>query len=175
MEGAGRRLERHADVGNAKLRGRGRHAYSARPCRGTDSPVPGGLYRKSRASSHRRLRVSTGFDRSSEAAGRWRQITPSAQAFGSLVADAVWHPGDHLASTFAALRMGDQRAISAFTKLSNFAGVRSSLVGSDPPRSASRVWTPGSSSAWSSAAASLSMMSLGVPLGAKIPAQMLIR
>ncbi len=33
-------------------------------------PVPGGLYRKSRASSHRRLRVSTGFDRSSEAAGR---------------------------------------------------------------------------------------------------------
>src|SRR6266436_8226860 len=41
MEGAGRRLERHADVGNAKLRGRGRHAYSARPCRGTDSPVPG--------------------------------------------------------------------------------------------------------------------------------------
>src|SRR5262245_15107579 len=28
MEGAGRRLERHADVGNAKLRGRGRHAHS---------------------------------------------------------------------------------------------------------------------------------------------------
>src|SRR5262252_4276419 len=83
--------------------------------------------------------------------------------------------GNHLASTFAALGMGDQRAISAFTKLSNFAGVRSSLVGSDPPRSASRVWTPGSSSAWSSAAASLSMMPFGVPLGAKIPAQMLIR
>src|SRR5262245_41075731 len=41
MQGAGRRLERHADVGNAKLRGRGRHAYSARPCRSTDSPIPG--------------------------------------------------------------------------------------------------------------------------------------
>src|SRR5262249_48882890 len=53
-------------------------------------------------------------------------------------------PPHYLPSTFAALRMGDQRAISAFTKLSNFAGVRSSLVGSDPPRSASRVWTPGS-------------------------------
>ncbi len=50
-------------------------------------------------------------------------------------------------SMFAALRMGDQRAISAFTKLLNFAGVRSPLLGSDPPRSASRVWTPGSSSA----------------------------
>src|SRR5215813_660630 len=59
MEGARWRLERHADVGNAKLRGRGRHAYSARPCHGTDSPIPGGLYRKSHASSHRRLRVCT--------------------------------------------------------------------------------------------------------------------
>src|SRR5262245_24909253 len=59
MEGAGRRLERLADVGNAKLQGRGRHAHSARPCRGTDSPIPGELYRKSHASSHRRLRVCT--------------------------------------------------------------------------------------------------------------------
>jgi hypothetical protein len=50
-------------------------------------------------------------------------------------------------SMFAALRMEDQRAISAFTKLLNFAGVRSPLLGSDPPRSASRVWTLGSSSA----------------------------
>src|SRR5262249_14222744 len=41
MEGAGRRLEGHADVGNAKLRGRGRHAYSARPCRSTASPIAG--------------------------------------------------------------------------------------------------------------------------------------
>src|SRR5262245_30509116 len=30
-----------------------------RPCRGTDFPIPGGLYRKSHASSHRRLRVCT--------------------------------------------------------------------------------------------------------------------
>ncbi len=50
-------------------------------------------------------------------------------------------------SLFAAFRMGDQRAISPFTKLANFAGVRSSLLGSDPPSPASRAWTPGSSSA----------------------------
>src|SRR5215475_7577222 len=80
----------------------------------------------------------------------------------------------HFASVLAVLMMGDQRAISAFTKASNFAGVRSSLLGSDPPRSASRFFTPGSSSAWSSARASLSMTSFGVPFGAKIPAQMLI-
>ena len=42
-------------------------------------------------------------------------------------------------SMFAALRMGDQRAISALTKSLNFAGVRSPLLGSDPPRSASRA------------------------------------
>src|SRR5215831_13936871 len=175
MEGAGRRLERHADVGNAKLRGRGRHAYSARPCRSTDSPIPGDYIAKAVPAAIAVCvcpRALIGVPRPPADDGK---LLPSAQAFGSLVADAAWHPGHHLASTFAALRMGDQRAISAFTKLSNFAGVRSSLVGSDPPRSASRVWTPGSSSAWSSAAASLSMMPFGVPLGAKIPAQMLIR
>ena len=91
-------------------------------------------------------------------------------------------PGDkprddstHFASVLAALRIGDQRAISALTKLSNLAGDRSSLVGSDPPRSAKRFSTAGSSSALSSAAASLAITSGGVPLGAKMPAQMLIR
>ena len=85
VEGARRRPERHADVGNAQFRGRERHAHSARPCHGTDYPIPGGLYRKSHASSHRRLRVDTRFDGSSKAAGRWPGITPSAQAFGSRV------------------------------------------------------------------------------------------
>jgi hypothetical protein len=42
-------------------------------------------------------------------------------------------------SVFAALRMGDQRAISAFTNSLNFAGARSSLLGSDPPRPVSRL------------------------------------
>src|ERR1700738_1829112 len=74
-----------------------------------------------------------------------------------------------LVSAIAAFRIGDQRAISAFTKLLNCAGVRSSLLGIDPPRSASFVFTPGSSRDRSSAAASLSMTPLGVPLGAKNP------
>src|SRR5215471_17842149 len=39
---------------------------------GTDCPIPRGLYRKSHASSHRRLRVDTRCDQSSKAAGRWR-------------------------------------------------------------------------------------------------------
>ena len=73
----------------------------------------------------------------------------------------------HFASTLAAFRMGDQRAISAFTKASNFAGVRSSLPGSDPPRSDRRLRTPGSSSAWSSVSASLSMIVLRRALGRK--------
>src|SRR5260370_10090391 len=82
----------------------------------------------------------------------------------------------HFASALvAALRLGDHRAISALTKLVNFAGVRSSLLGSAPPRSANRAWTSGLSSAWSSAAASFSPTAFGVLLGAKIPAQMLIR
>jgi hypothetical protein len=50
-----------------------------------------------------------------------------------------------LVSAIAVLRMGDQRAISALTKLSNFAGVRSSFFGIDPPRSASFALTAGSS------------------------------
>ena len=70
--------------------------------------------------------------------------------------------------------MGDQRAISALMKASNLAGLRSCLAGSDPPRSAMRFLTPGSSSALSSAVASLPMISFDVPLGAKMPAQMLI-
>src|SRR6266404_1823526 len=74
----------------------------------------------------------------------------------------------HFASALvAALRMGDHRAISALTKLLNFAGVRSSLLGSAPPRSANRAWTSGLSSAWSSAAASFSTTAFGVLLGAK--------
>jgi hypothetical protein len=52
----------------------------------------------------------------------------------SVIVRVVYFP-----SMFAALRMGDQRAISALTKPLNFAGVRSPLLGSDPPRSASRA------------------------------------
>src|SRR5256885_13611495 len=74
----------------------------------------------------------------------------------------------------AAFKMGDQRAISALTKRAKLTGVLSCLAGIDPPSSASRFLTEGSSSALSSAAASLAMVSLGVPLGAKMPAQMLI-
>ena len=74
----------------------------------------------------------------------------------------------------AAFRTGDQRAISACTKRSNFAGVRSFLGGIDPPSSATFALTPGSSRDLSSAAASWARMGFGVPLGAKIPAQMLI-
>src|SRR5262249_34435011 len=66
--------------------------------------------------------------------------------------------------------MGDQRAISAFTRRAKLAGVLSCLAGMDPPSSAMRFLTKGSSSALSSAAASLAMISLGVPLGAKMPA-----
>ena len=70
--------------------------------------------------------------------------------------------------------MGDQRTISAFTRRSKTAGLRSALAGIDAPRSPSRFCTDGSSSALSSAAASLSTISFGTPLGAKMPAQMLI-
>src|SRR4030081_833077 len=70
--------------------------------------------------------------------------------------------------------MGDQRAISAFTRRAKLAGVLSGLAGIDPPRSASRFLTEGSSSALSSAAASLAMISLGVHLGAKMPAQIML-
>src|SRR4029079_18516682 len=74
----------------------------------------------------------------------------------------------------AAFRMGDQRAISAFTRRVKLAGVLSCLAGIDPPRSARRFRTDGSSSALSNALDSLVTISLGVPFGAKIPAQMLI-
>jgi len=43
----------------------------------------------------------------------------------------------------AALRIGDQRAISAFTNWLNFAGVRSLLGGIDPPSSATFAFTAG--------------------------------
>src|SRR5258708_26982825 len=59
------------------------------------------------------------------------------------VSRARSHPGHHFASTFAALRMGDQRAISACPKLAKCAGVRSSLAGGDPPSPARRGWTTG--------------------------------
>src|SRR5262249_51172367 len=73
--------------------------------------------------------------------GKLRPVHKLSAAFSRMprgIRD-ITSPPHYLASTFAALRMGDQRAISAFTKLSNFAGVRSSLAGSDPPRSATRV------------------------------------
>src|SRR5262245_24800906 len=71
-------------------------------------------------------------------------------------------------------RMGDQRAISALTMRAKLAGVLSCLAGIEPPRAARRFLTLGSSSALSSAAASFEITSLGAPLGAKMPAQMLI-
>src|SRR6516164_6084457 len=74
----------------------------------------------------------------------------------------------------AAFKIGNQRAISAFTNRLNVAGVRSLLAGIDPPSSATFSFTTGVSKDWSSAAASLSTMGVGVPFGAKIPAQMLI-
>jgi hypothetical protein len=55
LEDAGRRLERHADVVNAKFRGRRRHAHSARQWH--DFPQSPGLYRKSHASDHSRLHL----------------------------------------------------------------------------------------------------------------------
>jgi hypothetical protein len=50
----------------------------------------------------------------------------------------------------AVFKMGDQRAISAFTKRSNAAGLRSFLAGIEAPRSARRFATAGSSRALSS-------------------------
>jgi hypothetical protein len=73
-----------------------------------------------------------------------------------------------------ALRIGDQRSISAFTKPLNFAGVRSFFGGIDPPSSVTFALTTASSKLLSSAAANLLTIGFGVPLGAKIPAQMLI-
>src|SRR5260221_12407357 len=71
------------------------------------------------------------------------------------VSRARSHPGHHFASTFAALRMGDERAITQCMTLAQFAGVRSSLAGSDPPTSARRGWTAAASPAWASAPAGL--------------------
>ena len=79
-----------------------------------------------------------------------------------------------LVVTDAAFRIGDQREISPLTSRAKLTGVRSCLAGIDPPNSVSRFLTAASSSALSSAAASLEIISLGVPFGAKIPAQMLI-
>src|SRR3954464_13816921 len=74
----------------------------------------------------------------------------------------------------AAFRIGDQRTISAFTRRAKLAGVLSCLAGTVPPKSARRFLTDESSSALSRAAASFVIISLGVSLGAKMPAQMLI-
>ena len=74
----------------------------------------------------------------------------------------------------AAFRIGDQRAISAFTSRAKLAELRSCLPGIDPPSSATRFLTKESSSDLSSAAVSLAVISLGIPFGAKMPAQMLI-
>ena len=79
-----------------------------------------------------------------------------------------------LVESDAAFRIGDHRAISVLTKRVKLAGVLSCLAGIDPPRSARRFFTNGSSSALSNALDSFVTISLGVPFGAKIPAQMLI-
>src|SRR5882757_8316301 len=81
---------------------------------------------------------------------------------------------NYLPSALAALRIGDHRETSDLTKLANFAGERSSFFGREAPRSASLFFTAESSSDASRLLASLSMTFFGVPLGANMPAQMLI-
>ena len=66
-------------------------------------------------------------------------------------ASAHYFPG-----SAASFSTGAQRAISSFTYLSNAAGVRSRFSGIEPPSVLIRICTPSSSSALSSAPASLS-------------------
>ena len=74
----------------------------------------------------------------------------------------------------AALRIGSQRAISAFTKASNFAGCVHPWRGSSRRDRSGASAREGSSSDLSSASASRSTISFGTPFGAKMPAQMFI-
>ena len=123
-----------------------------RPCRGTEFPAPRVNYITKNVPATMRLGCSgtAGFGSAGELV-----ITdcPRCSIFRRHAARAA----DHFAPVSAALRIGDQRAISAFTKPPNFAGERSSLPGIEPPSSARRFCTSGSSSALSSAAASLSI------------------
>src|SRR5882724_11046422 len=77
-------------------------------------------------------------------------------------------------SVRVAARTGAQRATSDRTKRSNAAGLRSALAGIEPPSLASVSLTAGSSSALSSASASLATISGGTPVGANSPAQTLM-
>src|SRR3954453_15552642 len=113
---------------------------------GTISPVPGTISQKACQRPLSFIFVNGGRSKF-QADRQWRQIILSAQSFGRDARGRNRRALRHFASTLAALRIGDQRAISAFTKASNFAGVRSSLLGNDPPRSDRRLRTPGSSSA----------------------------
>src|SRR6516162_11775909 len=71
--------------------------------------------------------------------------------------------GAHL--MFAALMIGVQRAISLFTREASACWPRLALSGISKPRSSNRLRELSSSSALSSASASLSRVGFGVPLG----------
>src|SRR4029079_18981674 len=106
--------------------------------------------------------------------GRGRAILRDASLRDAPQDEVEEFSGGYFPGSAAAFSTGAQRAISSFTYLSNAAGVRSALPGIEPPRLLMRVFTPSSSSALSSAAASLATTSGGVPFGAKMPAPMVI-
>src|SRR5262245_42662390 len=65
--------------------------------------------------------------------------------------------------------IGDQRAISLFTSAPNGPGPRLALSGMSQPSTSMRLRVASSSSALSSASASLLMADFGVPFGANRP------
>src|SRR5260370_36365989 len=73
--------------------------------------------------------------------------------------------------TFAAWMIGVQRAISLLTSARNGSGPRLGLSGMSQPRTSRRFRVTSSSSALSSAFASVSMIGFGVALGANRPFQ----
>ena len=86
-------------------------------------------------------------------------------------------PGERLSAAssaaIAACRIGCHLAMSVLSTAQDAPGPRSALAGIAPPRSIRRLATAGSSSALSSAAASLATTSFGAPFGAYIALQML--
>src|SRR5687768_12467656 len=67
--------------------------------------------------------------------------------------------------------IGDQRSISLLISARNGAGPRLDFSGMSQPSTSMRLRVASSSSALSSASASLSTIALGVPLGARKPFQ----
>ena len=145
------------------------HAPSAVPQHGVP-PSPCELYYKKRASQPWRLvaPVRPGSARAGE------PTDARLPAMLNLSATTRRAPSDHFAPESAALRIGDQRAISAFTKLSNLP------ASARPCRGSSRRARPAASAPRDRPAPcraprrACRSISFGVPLGAKMPAQMLI-